>query len=121
MPKKCGFELKGYAWVGPQVMTSNGLELHAVVAEDQRGRFHAGTRYGPGGCAMPELGPEELWRMEAHQNKDAAILAAKADVTAALRQSNGCARTEALLEKATTPKSNLQKPRSPARVRSMDR
>jgi hypothetical protein len=27
-------------------MSNNGLELHAVVAEDQHERFHAGTRYG---------------------------------------------------------------------------
>jgi len=36
MPKCGDWHVGQYAWVGPQVMTSNGLELHAVVAIGSR-------------------------------------------------------------------------------------
>jgi hypothetical protein len=93
---------KTYIWVGPRVMSNNGLELHAVVAEDQHGRFQAGTRYGPCGSAMPELGPQEFWCMESHKDRKEAIAAAKADTAQTLQ---GCNRyaAEARLEKATRP------------------
>ena len=121
MPENGDWHVESYAWIGQQVMTFNGLELHAVVAEDQNGHFHAGTRYGPVGGAMPELGHEEFWCMQVYKDKDAAIFAAKTDVTTAVRQSDEHARTEALLDRAHAPKSNSKKPPAPARPRTMDR
>jgi len=102
-------------------MSNNGLELHAVVAEDQHERFHAGTRYGMGGSAMPELGPQEFWCMESHKERQGAIAAARADTAQTLQ---GCNRqaAEARLEKATRPSGkaiDLSLPRS--RGRGIDR
>jgi hypothetical protein len=116
MKKHEEWEIKRYAWVGQQMMTANGLELHAVVAEDQHGRFHAGTRYGPKGGAMPELGPQDFWCMETHNAKDKAIFAAKTDATRTMRDCNRHAKTEALLEKATTPSKETKPSRSHLRL-----
>jgi hypothetical protein len=121
MPESGDWHVEQYAWVGPQVMTSDGLELHAVVAEDQNGKFHAGTRYGPSGGAMPELGHEEFWCMQVYKDRDAAIFAAFTDVTTAVRQADGRARTEALLERAASAKNNSKMPPAPERLRSIDR
>jgi hypothetical protein len=104
------WKVKSYSWVGPQMMTANGLELHAVVAEDQRGNFHAGTRYGPKGGGMPELGPQDFWCMETYKAKDEAIFAAKTDATGTMRDCNRHARTEALLERGTIPSKETKKP-----------
>jgi hypothetical protein len=103
------WSIKHYAWVGPQQMTANGLELHAVVAVDQRGGFHAGTRYGPKGGALPELGPEEFWSMETYKAKDEAIFAAKTDANQTLQSCNQQARTQALLDKATASSRQAKK------------
>jgi hypothetical protein len=107
-------------WVGPQQMTSNGLELHAVVAEDQKGNYRSGTRYGPQGGAMPELGPEDYWCMEVYKVKDEAIFAAKTDATHTWRQCNEHAATEALLVRATTQSPKSKKPLR-SRLRLIDR
>ena len=109
-----------YAWVGPQQVSTNGLELHAMVAEDQRGLFHAGTRYGPKGGAMPEFGPQDFWCMETYRRKDEAIFAAKTDATETLRDCNRHAQTDALLEKATTPSAGKVKP-ARSHLRLIDR
>jgi hypothetical protein len=111
---------KAFAWVGPKQVSDNGLELRAVVAEDHRGQFHAGTRYGPGGCAMPELGHQDFWCTSHYREKGEAISAARADVDDTLRQCNDRARTEALLDKATTP---VQRGTTlpPSRARTIDR
>ena len=121
MEKSLDWKIKRFAWIGPQIMTDNGLELHAVVGEDQRGEFHAGTRYGPRGGAFPELGPEEYWRMNTYKAKEEAIFTAKADATETLRSCNRHARTEALLDKGTTPSSNTKAKPSRNHCRLIDR
>ena len=93
---------KQYAWVGPQLMSDNGLQLRSVVTEDQDGTFHAGTRYGPIGCALPELGHEELFTTKDYKAKDEAIFAAKADTNEAMRGCNEVHKADQLIERATT-------------------
>jgi hypothetical protein len=48
-------EIKRYAWIGPEKVTANSLELNAIVTEFHRGNFHTGIRYGAKGGALPEL------------------------------------------------------------------
>lgn len=120
MRKSYDWGIKSYAWVGPQQLTQNGLELRAVVAEDQRGNYHSGTRYGPRGIALPELGWEEYWKTDAYKTKDCAIFAAKIDATETLRGCNEHARTEALLNAATTSNPEPKK-RSRPHLRLIDR
>ena len=121
MPESAGFDLKQEVWLGPQVMTSNGLELHAVVVEDTKGRFHAGTRYGPEGSTAPEFGHEDFFSMPVYKDKDAAILAAKADVAESARQCGGHTKTEALLDSVAAPKRDAEKPAARPRQRTIDR
>lgn len=109
MSESYAWGIKSYAWVGPQKITQNGLELHAVVAQDQRGNYHAGTRYGPRGSAMPELGWEDFWTMDVYRAKDEAMFAAARDAAQTLRECNDFARTQALLEAATAPKDAAKK------------
>jgi len=103
---------KQYAWVGPQLMSDNGLQLRSIVTEDHDGTFHAGSRYGPIGGALPELGPEEYFTAKDYKVKEEAIFAARADTNEILR---GCKdvhkerKAEKLLNRATTPSMKAKK------------
>jgi len=66
-----------YIWQGPTTTTHNGLDIRGIVCADEKGRPHAGERYGPRGAAMPELGPEEFWATGTFTSKAQAIFAAK--------------------------------------------
>lgn len=103
MPKGQDWYPKSIVWTGPQRMGKNGGELRAVVAQDQFGTFRAGTRYGPGGCAMPELGAQEFWIPGAFAEKGKAIGAAKADTSWTLQGCDRQAATKDLVKSATTP------------------
>lgn len=105
---------KQYAWVGPQLMSDNGLQLRSIVREDQDGTFHAGTRYGPIGSAMPELGHEEYFTTKKYKAKDEAMFAARADTNEVMRGCNEVHKerqADKLMEKATTPRTK-EKPQS---------
>jgi hypothetical protein len=97
---------KQYAWIGPQLMSDNGLQLRSIVMEDHDGTYYAGTRYGPIGSSLPELGPEEYFTTKDYRNKDEAIFAARKDTNEVLRGCNEVHKehkAEKLIEKATTP------------------
>jgi hypothetical protein len=97
---------KHYAWIGPQLMSDNGLQLSSIVTEEHDGTYHAGTRCGPIGLAMPEFGHEELFITKDYRNKDEAIFAARKDTSEVLRGCNEVHKehkAEKLIEKATTP------------------
>lgn len=104
---------KQYAWVGPQLMSDNGLQLRSIVMEDNDGTFHAGTRYGPIGSAMPELGSEEYFITKEFKVRDEAIFAAKADTNDILRGCNEFHKghkAKQLMERATTPNAKEDRP-----------
>lgn len=114
---------KQYAWVGQQLMSDNGLQLRSIVTEDQDGTFHAGTRYGPIGGAMPELGPEEYFITQPFKSRDQAVFAARGDTNEVLRGCNEVHKehkAEALLKMATTPSTGTKKPSRP-NIRLIDR
>lgn len=97
---------KQYVWVGPQIMSDNGLELRSIVTEERGGTFHAGTRYGPIGGTLPEHGPEEYFVTRDFRNKEEAMFAAKRDTNEVLRRCNDVhkeRKAEELIRKATTP------------------
>ena len=121
MPDNGDWTIKRIAWLGPQQMTDNGLELHAIVGEDRRGGFHAGTRYGPKGGALPELGPEEFWTVQRYTAKDAAIFAAKTDANTTLRDCNEHAKTEKLLDRVGSRKSATPEKSAASHLRLIDR
>jgi hypothetical protein len=104
---------KQYAWVGPQLMSDNGLQLRSVVTEDHDGTFHAGTRYGPVGVKLPEMGHEEYFLTKVFKNKDEAIFAAWGDTGDTMRGCNEVyqeRKAEKLMQRATTPRSSEKKP-----------
>jgi hypothetical protein len=97
---------KQYAWVGPPLMSDNGLQLRSVVTEDHDGTYQAGTRYGPKGSTMPELGPEEYFLTKPFKSKDEAMFAARTDTAQTLRECNQFHKQHSaamIIEKATTP------------------
>ena len=88
-------------------MSDNGLELRSIVLEERDGTFLAGTRSGPIGSTMPELGPEEEFVTENFKSKDEAMFAARRDTNEVLRGCNEFHKKHAaaqLMEKVTTPK-----------------
>ena len=122
MRDESGWKPKRIAWLGPQKISDNGLELRAIVVEDNRGYFHAGTRYGPKGIAMPEFGPGEFWHTVTFKDRNKAIEAAKKDAQWTLNGCNAKARAERLLDKATTPGGGAGKVRwAVRRTRGIDR
>lgn len=107
-------------WLGPRITSDNGLELRGIVIEGRVGSFQAGTRYGPKGSTMPELGPEAFLRTDRFSNKDKAIEVAKGDVQETLRGCNAHARAEKLLEKVSKP-GRATSVKSRSQSRSIDR
>jgi hypothetical protein len=89
-----------FTWVGEQQMSDNGLELRSVVAQDKHGNFRAGTRYGPKGCAMPELGHQEFWLTDGFKDSRQAIAAAKTDTAQTVDGCNEKHRSDLLMAKA---------------------
>jgi hypothetical protein len=108
--------IKSYPYVGRHEMTENGLQLRSVVAEDFQDRFHAGTRYGPIGAALPELGSEDFYITTAFKTKGEAIFAARQDTTETLRRINGHAKAEAILKAASIPNKVTKAPRPHLRL-----
>lgn len=121
MPDNSDWTVKRIAWLGPQQMTDGGLELRAVVAEDQRSGFHAGTRYGPKRGALPELGPEDAWVTPRYTAKEEAIIAARTDASTILRCCNEHVRTERLLDRFGSKKSASRDKPATGHLRLIDR
>jgi hypothetical protein len=121
MPDDRERSLGRIAWLGPQQITDNGLELHPVVCEDQRGGFRAGTSYGPKGGALPELGPDYYYTMQRYSAKEEAIFAAKTDANTTLRCCNEHAKTERLLGRVGSRKSVSRDKPATGHLRLIDR
>jgi len=101
--------LRQYAWVGPQLVSNNGLPLRSVVRGDQDGTFHAGTRYGP----LRGSSSEEYFITKGFTSKEEAIFAAKTETSEILRGCNGVRKkrqAEMLMERATSPVNAPAKP-----------
>ncbi len=109
-------------WLGPSKMSDNGLQVRGVVAKFPDGLFHAGTLYGPKGVVMPMSHLEDsLFVTTPFKEKEAAIEAAKIDAANTLKGCNEHAKTEKLLEQATTPRWTVKREKSPARGRGIER
>jgi hypothetical protein len=111
-----------YVWIGPDVRTSDGIELHGVVARDASGQFHVGTRWGKGGSTVGEPVHEEHWSWGVYPTKEEAIVHAGKDVRRTADDHDRLVKTESLLVRATSPKQeSTARPKVRSRTPAIDR